>query len=728
MRKFFARKKFIIQSLLLILIISNFSITFAYWASQISGSQVISEPQVQIGQWDFEDTALVVATFRSDYAYVLSLDVETVEVSDKAQIEAALAAYGLLSEEAKAELSTEQDLLISLLNEIIAVENSVFLDFEANPFDQGLTGTLDIEGTTWYANDVFISNDPTYDVWNDTRSLALRSTAYFESRDLFINGIDKIIIYHGALNYNNGASFQFRIEYELATNPGVWVILQEGGTDLLIDVISATPLTYTEIDVNITQALNIRFTPVISNTTDYINLDDIRIYEHVVSSTLEVTTFTTVYASALALDVLSVEISDKAAVEAALAAYVLLSIDAQNELLTQKALLDSLLVEIELQEDIQAATNLVVIAETTYVQADKDQAQTFVSALPNSTEKTALQARLDDVQDVIDAVALFLSDNQSALALEVSTVQTSDQAIVDQALSDYNLLSTEAKTVLAAEKALLDSLLVEINNQIPTATQVATFLSDHSGVLALNVGTVQISDQAAAEAALSAYDVLSAAAKAELTAEKALLDSLLVVIMDQIEAAAVDDLILALPVSGAITLDDETQIEAARTAYIALTASQESYVLNEAILISAENDLLALQTATDAVVIAENTSSQMDVDEAQALVTALPNGAAKTALQNRLNAVQDDIDVELARGIILNYFGSNPVVVSKLNNATAIKQAAFIANVNEITTGLNISVTIINTNEIDRINTTYTIEIVKNGASVTFDVDVDFIR
>lgn len=588
MKRFFTSRKFIVEVLLLILVVSNFGISFAYWASTINGNQAGSSSSVQIGEWDFTDVELEleISTFRSDYATVLALTTGSVTISDKAAVEAALAAYGLLSEAAKDELVAEESLLLSLLTQIIALENSEFLDFEAYPYDSGLTGTVVMNARTWYANDVYISNDPNYDVWRDTRSLALRSTAYFESQDLFINGIDKITLYHGALNYNNGTSFAFKIEYELQSNPGVWVTLQEGGSDLIIDVISGTPMTYSEINVNITASLNIRFTPVISTTTDYINLDDIRIFEHVVSSNLEATTFRTVYAGALALTTLTVEISDKVAVEAALAAYDLLSVDAQTELSVEKALLDSLFAEITLQEDILEATAALSFAESTYVQADLDQAQLLVSALPDGVEKTALQNRINDLQMTINTAANFRIDYQATLALTVLNVETTDKPAVDAALAAYNLLSEDAKEALIVEKMHLDSLLAEINTQIPTETQVTEFLNTHSSALALTVETVTITDKSIVQLALDAYDLLSAAAQTELTVEKALLDSLLAEILEQ-----------------------------------------------EAIL-----------EATTAVILAENSLLQLDVDQAQLLVDALNDGMVKTDLQNRINTVQSIIN------------------------------------------------------------------------------------
>ncbi len=718
-----------------------------------------------------------VATFLSDHSDVLALTTETVTVNDKAAVEAALGAYGLLSEEAKAALTSEEALLIELFNEITAYEHSVFLDFEGYAYDSGLTGTVEIDGRTWYGNGVYISNDPSYDVWMDTRSLALKTGAYFQSQDYFINGIEKISIYSGALHFDNGTSFAYKIEYELQSNPGVWLTVQEGGSDKIISVISGTPLAHAEVNVNITEAVNIRFTPVIGNTSDYINLDNIRIYEHVVTSALEAATFRTVYAGPLALTTSTVQISDKAAIEAALSAYDLLSIDAQTALIAEKALLDSIMAAIETQEAYESATEAVVIAEGSLLQTDVDSAQTLVTSLPNGTAKTALQDRLNDVQDIINDIATFIGDHTSVLSLSVGTVTTGDKAAVEAALADYALLSESVKAELTNEKALLDSLLAEINNQIPTATLVQAFRTTYADTLALTIGTVQMSDQAAIELALEAYDVLTAEAKAELTAEKALLDSLIVEVMilkateavviaegsllqadvdsaqtlvislpngtakialqdrlDDVQnminvlaAANVDDLITAIPSVGEISLSDESQIVAARVAYDILTIAQQSLVTNEAILSSAETQLTSLQTATAAVVKAEESLLQVDVNSAQTLVTNLPNGTSRIALQNRLNAVQDVIDVESARTIIINYFAANSVVVSRLNS-NAIKENAVLTKSNEIVNGLGVNITITNSVYNSRTSSTYTIQVVKNGANTSFVVVVTFTR
>jgi hypothetical protein len=718
-----------------------------------------------------------IVDFRADHASTLLLTVSTVSVTDKTAVESALAAFGLLSDTAKTELAAEETLLLSLLTEIIAFENSEFLDFEAYVYDALYTGTIVMNSRTWYANNLAISNSPSYDVWRDTRSLALKTGSYFASQDYFMNGIDKITLYHGALNYNNGTSFAFKVEYALQSNPSVWLTVQEGGSDLIIDVISGNPMTFAEINVSITEAINIRFTPVIGNTTDYINLDDIRIYENVVSSELEATTFRTVYQGVLALTVGTVNLSHKDAVLSALSSYDLLSTAAQTDLTTEKALLDTLLVEILAQEAILVATDAVVVAETSKLQTDLDAAQILVTALPNGTIKTDLQNRLDVVQNIITTVSTYQSTYATVLALTVETVQTTDKTAVEQAIAAYDALSEPVKTELSSEYTLLLSLLVEINNQLPTATQVQEFRDNHAVVLALTTVTVNISDRLGVEAALTAYALLSEAAKTELLSEKSLLDSLLARIIeleaialvviaensnlqldhdtalitvnalpnglvktdlldrlvvvqqtiDAMAAAYVDGLITALPSSGNLLLTDEAQVVAARSAFEALTVNQKALVVNEALLISAEAELIALAAATQAVITAEGSILQADVDTAQALVTALSNGAPKTDLQNRLNAVQDIIDVQQAQTIINNYFASNLVVVSTLNN-NSVKQTAFLAKANEIVSGLGVSITVTNSQRINRNNTIYTITVSKNAASVSFTVSVNFTR
>lgn len=68
-----------ILKLLLFILISNFTFTFAYWATQISGDNVVSTTSVGIGQWAYTNDVL---TYRDTYEDVLLLTPLTVSVSD----------------------------------------------------------------------------------------------------------------------------------------------------------------------------------------------------------------------------------------------------------------------------------------------------------------------------------------------------------------------------------------------------------------------------------------------------------------------------------------------------------------------------------------------------------------------------------------------------------------------------------------------------------------------
>lgn len=711
------------------------------------------------------------------YDALLQLTPETVTVANKSEIEDALATYGFLSDDTKMLLETEHELLIALWTEIISFEQSIWIDFEGYAYDQGLTGTIEIDGRTWYGNAVYISNDPSYDVWNDTRSLALKMGAYFESRDAFINGIDKISLYHGALHYDNGTSFAFKIEYALVSNPNVWLKLQNGGVDVITQVISGTPLSFVEIDVNLTDAVNIRFVPVIGNTSDYINLDDIRIYEHIVSSEFEVERFRVVYENVLALNTESVTLSHKDAVYDALSTYETLTVEAKTGLTAEKIILDELALQISILEDIVKATNAVERAELSLLLLDVDHAQIEINVLPEGIEKQELQQRLDDVMMIINEIDAFLFDIANVLLLTPETVLSSDKPALEQAILAYLLLSVEAKQMLLDEKASLDLLLITLNEQTPLEDLVLAYQTEHSYILSITTTSVSILDRMLIEEALYAYNLLTVDAQSELLQEKILLDQLMIqvfvleateavefaettidqddvnharllvnALVDGVDKQAlisrvdtlqgmidlqrandVDQLILALPVTGELELTDELDVVFAREAYLQLTISQQLLVQHENILSLLENELTAVRLATELVGIAEVSLIQIDHDVAIASVNLLVNGFVKTNLLTRLSSVQDIIDVVQAQSVMLTYFSSNTVVVSRLTNNT-IKQNAFIAKANEVVGSYNVIVLVINSTYVDRNNSIYTVSVTKNGYSVTFDVSVDFVR
>ena len=364
---------------------------------------------------------------------------------------------------------------------------------------------------------------------------------------------------------------------------------RRGGSPLLINVISGNPMTYVEIEMNLTEAFNIRFTPVISNSTDYINLDDIRIYEHVVSSSLEVETYLSMYRGVLELTTTSIEISDMEALQSALTSYQLLSSEAKNELNSEKALLDSLKETLDLKIQLLEATNQVTLAEQTYDDTDLFDAQTLVTLLPDSIDKQLLQDRINLLQMIKSEVSNYQTTYSDVLSITIEDVMVSDKVAIENALAAYQDLSMSAKSILDLEYAHLLNLLSLINDQIPVSEQVDEFRLTYASVLALTVNSVSIFDLSNIEEAITSYDILSSAAKNELNSEKALLDNL---------------------------------------------------VLKIHVLI-----------ATEAVEIAEDSYLQSDLDDAQVLVSLLVSSIDKTELQQRLNTLQNIINSYAANDV-----------------------------------------------------------------------------
>ncbi|HCU07975.1 MAG TPA: hypothetical protein DF480_03230, partial [Clostridiales bacterium] len=121
----------------------------------------------------------------------------------------------------------------------------------------------------------------------------------------------------------------------------------------------------------------------------------------------------------------------------------------------------------------------------------------------------------------------YKTAHAAALALTVGTVRVADETIVNAALAAYDALTAEAKAKLTAEKSLLDSLADQIEAlKIAAVTDAANFRIAHAAILAETVETLTVDDKDALFAARSAYDGLIPEAKANLTAEKTLLDAL----------------------------------------------------------------------------------------------------------------------------------------------------------------------------------------------------------
>ena len=147
----------------------------------------------------------------------------------------------------------------------------------------------------------------------------------------------------------------------------------------------------------------------------------------------------------------------------------------------------------------------------------------------------------------------FKSGHSTILGKTIETITISDEAAVDAVLAVFTALTQNVKDLLVNEKDLLDSLRIKIDELKASASPeelVNAFKSGHSAILEKTVDTVTIDDEAAVDAALSAFAALAQDAKDLLGAEKDLLDDLWDKI-DELKIAA-----LTYTISGTISADN----------------------------------------------------------------------------------------------------------------------------------------------------------------------------
>jgi len=233
-----------------------------------------------------------------------------------------------------------------------------------------------------------------------------------------------------------------------------------------------------------------------------------------------------------------------------------------------------------------AATAAVVTAETTPTQENIDAAQALVTALPDGALKTALQARL------------------SAIVLGSPTLTIWDQNL-NVAYDTY-----PANTIFQANVNLIGGFT------LPDFSSVVIRLYNGTTLLATNSAKPALLAQALA----GVTDIFGIGDAADPTADP-----------NWIIGAYSPSL---APTSATFTLT--TTDGAVYTATATLDAGSAAVLAADA-------------AATAAVVTAETTPTQENIDAAQALVTALPTGTLKTALQDRINAVQVIVTLAAAK-------------------------------------------------------------------------------
>ncbi|MDF2879953.1 MAG: hypothetical protein K0R54_510, partial [Clostridiaceae bacterium] len=279
-------------------------------------------------------------------------------------------------------------------------------------------------------------------------------------------------------------------------------------------------------------------------------------------------------------------------------------------------------------QDVIDAGVLVEVAETSLEQSDLDIAKIKVNSLPNTKFKQNLLLRIGDtqiaiinkkIQDILDRIDEILDkDNPTPEELDE----------LEDIIEDLDDLINELPN--SPEK---DEIL---ENQILLATQAV--IKAETTKIQINVDSARLLVNALPSSEVKTslnerLDIVQAIINAETDLQQAITNATNAVVKAEGSKLQAD-------------------VDSARTLVNALPSSEVKTSLNERLdivqaIINAENELQeAITNATNAVVKAEGSKLQADVDSARVLVNALPNSEVKTSLTERLNAVQAIIDAE----------------------------------------------------------------------------------
>ena len=255
----------------------------------------------------------------------------------------------------------------------------------------------------------------------------------------------------------------------------------------------------------------------------------------------------------------------------------------------------------------------VEAAREAYESLTEDEAQHITNlAMLEAAEAeiTRLQAEADKI--AANKAAAKAVDDQIAELPAVGQLVLTDNAAVEAARAAYDNLTddqeqyVESLSVLEAAEAEITRLQAEAD-KIAADKAAAKAVDDQIAALPA-VGVLTLENKSAVAAARAAYDDLTddqvqyvenlsvlEAAEAEIHRLQAIADK---ITADKAAAKVVDDQIAELPAVGVLTLDNRAAVEAARTAYDALTEDEVHYITNLAILEAAEAEIERLQVTT----------------------------------------------------------------------------------------------------------------------------------
>jgi C4-type Zn-finger protein len=269
--------------------------------------------------------------------------------------------------------------------------------------------------------------------------------------------------------------------------------------------------------------------------------------------------------------------------------------------------------------DSTTKTEMVTAALITGYDKDRIEAQTLTITIEGKTATFTVIV----IDPAANQATAFQSTHSTILGKTTDTVTITDEPNVDAALSAYNNLNAAVQALVSADKTLLDTLkakITELKDGEANQAAATAFQSIHSTILGKTTTTVTITDEPNVDAALSAYNDLSAAVQALVSQDKTLLDTLKAKITElkdgeanQAAATAFQSIHSAVlgKTTDAVTITDEPSVDAALAAYNGLSEAVQA-------LVSQDKTLL---------------------DTLKAKITELKNQAAVTAFQSTHSVV-----------------------------------------------------------------------------------------
>ncbi|WP_242655207.1 fibronectin type III domain-containing protein [Clostridium cellulovorans] len=281
---------------------------------------------------------------------------------------------------------------------------------------------------------------------------------------------------------------------------------------------------------------------------------------------------------------------------------------------TDKTNLSNRLVAVQNSIDLNYATNAVVKAEATKQQIYVERALSLVDILPDSIDKVNLLNRLVLVQNTIDLA--------NATNLVINAETTKQQIDIYIAINVVNDLPD------STDKTNLLNRLVSVQNNINNSTN-----------LTIAINAVIMAETTKQQSDVSIAQSLVEGLKSE--TDKANLLNRLSLVQSAINLTSATNLVIKAEES-----KQQIDVVIAKNLVDVLPNSSDKTTLSNRLLSiqNSINDGITLDNAIKAVIKAEESNLQADVDRSKGLVEALPDSSDKTNLLDRLLVVQASID------------------------------------------------------------------------------------